>query len=43
MLFLLMVLKGFPFDQGKEFSGHKPMALECDSYFAIPIMDGSGD
>jgi IS30 family transposase len=38
MLFLMMVLKRFPFDNGKEFSGHKTLAavLGCDIYFARP-------
>jgi IS30 family transposase len=42
MLFLMMVLKRFPFDNGKEFSGHKTLAavLGCDIYFAHPYHSG---
>jgi IS30 family transposase len=34
----MIVLKRFPFDNGKEFSGRKALAaaLGCDIYFAHP-------
>ena len=34
----MIVLKRFPFDHVKEFSGHKALAaaLQCDIYFAHP-------
>jgi IS30 family transposase len=34
----MIVLRLFPFDNGKEFSGHKALAaaLGCDIYFAHP-------